>query len=128
MEINKELMTALDSIESKLSAFAAKSAEEGKIAGTQSAETKSALEALGTKQRELADEILQIKQRSVQRQEQTKTETWGDQFIKGTGHFRCVPLVEVEHPLCRLCRAAIDVSEDSIHLGIAGKKLRNVSQ
>jgi len=86
MDINKELMTALDSIEQKLSAFAAKSAEEGKIAGTQSAETKSALEALGTKQRELADEILQIKQRSVQRPEQTKTETWGDQFIKGTGY------------------------------------------
>lgn len=86
MELNKELMAALDGIESKLNLFAQKSAEEGKIAGSQSAETKSALEALGTKQRELADEILQIKQRSVQRPEQTKTETWGDQFIKGTGY------------------------------------------
>ncbi|MBP8789685.1 MAG: phage major capsid protein [Azonexus sp.] len=86
MEINKELMTALDSIEKKLGEFAAKSAEEGKIAGTQSAETKSALEALGTKQRALADEILEIRQRSVQRPEQTKTETWGDQFIKGSGY------------------------------------------
>lgn len=86
MELNKELMAALDGIESKLNLFAQKSAEEGKIAGSQSAETKSALEALGTKQRELADEILQIKQKAVQRPEPVAAESWGQQFIKGGGY------------------------------------------
>ena len=86
MELNKELMAALDGIESKLNLFAQKSAEEGKIAGSQSAETKSALEVLGTKQRELADEILQIKQKAVQRPEPVAAESWGQQFIKGGGY------------------------------------------
>lgn len=86
MDINKELMATLDGIEQKLTDFAAKSAEEGKIAGAQSAETKSALEALGTKQRELADEILAIKQRGVQQPDAPKVEGWGAQFIKGAGY------------------------------------------
>ena len=86
MDVNKELMAMLDGIEQKLNDFSKKSAEEGKIAGTQSAETKSALEALGTKQRELADEILAIKQRGVQQQETTQVSTWGEQFVKGAGY------------------------------------------
>ena len=64
-EALEPVMKALDGLEAKLASFSNKADEEFKAAGSVSAETKSALEALGIKQREMADEILLLKQKGV---------------------------------------------------------------
>ena len=77
------VMKAVESIEAKIAAFAAKAEAEAKSAGTVSADTKAAIDGLGLKQRELADEILQLKQRGIAMPGQSKlVEGWGDQFVK----------------------------------------------
>ena len=78
-----QVMKAIESIEGQLDAFATKSAEEIKAVGKTSTDTAAAIEQLGIKQREFADELLQLKQRGTSIDGQSdKTETWGDQFIK----------------------------------------------
>jgi HK97 family phage major capsid protein len=78
-----ELVTkALDNIEKQLDAFATKADIEAKI-GSVSADTKAAIEGLGTQQRELADRLIQIEQRATQQNSGggNKPDTWGSQFI-----------------------------------------------
>jgi HK97 family phage major capsid protein len=76
-------MKACEAIEAQLVKFAEKSEAEIKAVGTQSADTKSAIEGLSTKQRELADRILQIEQKGSASNDQPKpAETWGEQFTK----------------------------------------------
>jgi HK97 family phage major capsid protein len=77
-----ELITkSLDNIESQLAKFADKADMEAKL-GTVSKDTQAAIEAIGIKQRELADEILAIKQRGVDMQEAAPEITsWGKQFV-----------------------------------------------
>ena len=53
----QSVMTAVEGIEAKINAFAAKAEAEAKAAGSVSTDTKNAIDALGIKQRELADEI-----------------------------------------------------------------------
>lgn len=73
----------LEGIEAKMAAFADKASGEIKDIGKISTDTQTALENIGIKQRELADELLQIKQRGASQAEETKTDpTWGEQFIK----------------------------------------------
>lgn len=71
-----------ESIEKKLEALDKKAEAEAKTAGEQSVETKNAIEALGTKQRELAEQLLNLEQRRTAQGGDTKREGWGDQFIK----------------------------------------------
>jgi HK97 family phage major capsid protein len=79
----QSVMTAVEGIEAKINAFATKAEAEAKAAGTVSTDTKNAIDALGIKQRELADEILQLKQRGIAMPNQGgNVESWGEQFVK----------------------------------------------
>ena len=77
------VMKACEAIEAQLVKFADKTEAELKNAGSTSADTKAAVDGLSIKQRELADRILQIEQKSTQKQdEKPAADSWGDQFIK----------------------------------------------
>lgn len=81
-----KVMSLLDGIETKMAKFAEKAELEAK-AGTISAETKSAIESLGSKQKELADEILILKQRNVADADETASaKAPGDLFVKSDGY------------------------------------------
>ncbi len=78
-QINK----SLDRIEADLKAKAEKADAEIKDLGKVSIDTKTALENIGIKQRELADELLALKQRQTAPGTEEKTDdSWGAQFIK----------------------------------------------
>lgn len=80
--MSEQIMKALDGLEAQLKTFAEKADAEFKATGKESADTKAAIEGLGIKQRELADEILALKQRSVQMdEEKPELTSWGKQFI-----------------------------------------------
>lgn len=75
------IMKSLDNIEAKMNSFSEKATEEIKTLGKVSKDTETALEALGVKQRELADEIQHLKQRQTAPDEEKKAdESWGAQF------------------------------------------------
>lgn len=61
--MSEELLKGLEKIEASLKAQAEKADAEFKAIGKVSTDTQAAIDTLGVKQRELADEILQIKQR-----------------------------------------------------------------
>lgn len=76
-------MKACEAIEAQLVKFAEKTEAEIKATGSQSADTKSAIEGLATSQRELADRLLQIEQKGgAQNDHETKVDSWGEQFTK----------------------------------------------
>lgn len=83
---NIELVTkALDNIEKKMEQFSQKADEEIKATGKIAADTKAAIDNLGTQQREMADRLLQLEQRGTQQQDgDAKAEAWGQQFTKST--------------------------------------------
>lgn len=81
-----DLMKALGGIEQKLAAFEEKAKGEIKTVGAMSTETKNAIEAISIKQREFADELLALKQRGALPQNETKTDGWGDQFVKADAY------------------------------------------
>lgn len=76
------IQKGLDSIESKIAEFATKAKAETEAVGKVAHDTAAAIEGLGIKQRELADEILQLKQRGALQVENKQAEGWGDQFVK----------------------------------------------
>lgn len=81
------VMKKLDGIEDALKAQADKAEAEIKALGKSSKDTETALENLGIKQRELADELLQIKQKqTAPAAEGEKISSWGEQFIKSAGY------------------------------------------
>lgn len=78
-----QIMKAVEGLETKLASFAEKAEQEAKNAGTVSKDTQAAIDGLGIKQRELADEILQLKQRGVQMPgDEPKMTSWGKQFVE----------------------------------------------
>lgn len=78
-----QVMKACEAIEQQLIKFAEKTEAEIKAAGSQSADTKAALEGLELKQRELADEILQLKQRgALDKDDEPAAKSWGEQFVQ----------------------------------------------
>jgi HK97 family phage major capsid protein len=80
------VMKALDAIEVKLQDFSTKAEAEAKSNGKVSIDTQAALDAIGIKQREFADEIVQLKQRQTAPGNEEKTETMGEQFTKSDGY------------------------------------------
>jgi HK97 family phage major capsid protein len=80
--MSEAIMKALDSVEAKLVAMSTKAEGEAKTLGQVSADTKTALEAIGTQQRELADRLTQIEQKGSAQPEVKADETWGGQVIK----------------------------------------------
>lgn len=61
--MSETILKALESVEAKLSAMSAKADGEAATIGKISADTKTALDAIGIQQRELADRLLQIEQK-----------------------------------------------------------------
>ncbi len=76
------LMKSMDGIESKLKDMATKADGEAATVGKISADTKTALEAIGVQQRELADRLLSLEQKATAQPEAKALTSWGDQFIK----------------------------------------------
>lgn len=78
------VMKTLDSLESKIGAMSAKADGEMKELGAVSADTKAALDTLGTQQRELADRMLSLEQRGFagDKHEPAGDESWGAQIVK----------------------------------------------
>jgi HK97 family phage major capsid protein len=82
-QINK----SLDRIEADFKAKADKAEAEVKGLGKVSVDTKTALDNIGIKQRELADDILAIKQKQTAPAAETKAdESWGAQFVKNASY------------------------------------------
>ena len=80
--MSEAVLKALDSVEAKLKAMSEKAEGEFATVGKTSADTKTALDAIGVEQRTLADRLLQIEQRGQAPAGEKADESWGAQFIK----------------------------------------------
>lgn len=77
------VMKSLEKLEGTLAAMSAKADGELATVGKVSADTKTAMEALGVQQREFADRLLQLEQKGLAQSPAEKTdESWGGQLIK----------------------------------------------
>lgn len=76
------VMKAVEAIEDKIVKFAEKTEAEVKATGSQSVETKNAIDALGIEQRVIADRLVALEQKAVASPEVKKDDSWGEQFIK----------------------------------------------
>jgi HK97 family phage major capsid protein len=86
----EQVMKGLDGIESKLKAMDDKAVGELATLGKVTADTKTAIDNLGTQQRELADRLLQLEQKGLlQGREGDESNKGGDsvgqQFVKASG-------------------------------------------
>ena len=83
-----DVMKAVGGIEAQLKAFADKASEEIKVAGSQSVETKNAVEKLGQAQHEFAQRLVAIEQAkgSPIDKDGNKVDDWGQQFVKAAGY------------------------------------------
>lgn len=81
------LMKSLDSIELKLKGMSEKAEGELTTLGKVTADTKTALDKIGTDQRELADRLLLLEQKGSSKNDQDPAaETWGQQFTKSESY------------------------------------------
>lgn len=80
--MSEAILKALDGVEAKLKAMSDKADGEAATVGKISTDTKTALDAIGVQQRELADRLLSVEQKSTAPKEENKVSTWGEQFIK----------------------------------------------
>jgi HK97 family phage major capsid protein len=81
--MSEAILKALDSVEAKLASMSAKADGEAITVGKISSDTKTALDAIGIQQRELADRLLQIEQKGTQRKENEPAgQSWGEQLVK----------------------------------------------
>ncbi len=80
--MSEAILKALDAVEAKLNAMSNKADGEAQTVGKISADTKTALDAIGIQQRELADRLLSVEQKATAQPEQPKISSWGEQFIK----------------------------------------------
>lgn len=79
----ENVIKALDGVEKNLAAMAEKADAQVRESGKVASDTANALEAIGTKQRELADRLVQIEQKgSDAGDDQPAVTSWGQQFIK----------------------------------------------
>ena len=78
---------SIERIEGAIAKFAEKAEAEAKVNGKASEDTKTALENLGTQQREFADRLLQIEQKGVKMEKpEEQDDSWGSQFTKSAGY------------------------------------------
>jgi HK97 family phage major capsid protein len=80
--MSEAILKALDSVEAKLAAMSTKADGEAATVGKISADTKTALDAIGIQQRELADRLTQMEQKATAQPEEKGVSSWGEQFIK----------------------------------------------
>jgi len=77
------IMKSLETVERNLAAMSTKADGEMQTLGKVTADTKAALDNIGTQQRELADRLTTLEQKGVLRPEGEKAEDgWGAQFVK----------------------------------------------
>jgi len=83
---SEAVMRMLDGVEKSLADFQTQAKRELQEAGRVSVEVKNALDTIGLKQRELADEILLLKQKGVSDGNHSPSNAagWGAQVIKNT--------------------------------------------
>lgn len=63
--MSDQIIKALESVEAKLAAMSEKADGEAATLGKVSTDTKTALDAIGVQQRELADRLLQMEQKAT---------------------------------------------------------------
>lgn len=81
------IMKSLEKVEANLATMSEKADGELKSLGKVTADTKTALDSIGTQQRELADRLTQLEQKGVLRPEGEKTDDgWGHQFTKSESY------------------------------------------
>lgn len=81
------LLKAIEGIENTLKTHSDKADGELKTLGKVSADTKTALDNIGTQQRELADRLLQLEQKGVVQPGGDKAaDSWGQQLIKASSY------------------------------------------
>lgn len=81
------ILKACEGIEAKLKSTSEKADGELATLGKVTADTKTAMETLGTEQRVLADRILQLEQKGTTHDGGGKpADTWGSQIIKAKGY------------------------------------------
>jgi HK97 family phage major capsid protein len=79
----EQVMKGLEALEARLKGMSDKADGELSTLGKVSADTKAALESLGTQQRELADRLMGLEQKGAAPAGQAdQAETWGSQFVK----------------------------------------------
>jgi len=79
------VLANIDKVEKKLASMSEKADGELATLGKVSADTKAALDTIGTQQRELADRLLQLEQKGLTQAPETKAdESWGGQLIKAS--------------------------------------------
>ena len=77
------IMKMLDGLEAKLKAWSDKADGEAQTLGKVSADTKTALDAIGIQQRELADRLQSLEQKGTQRKDdEPSNPSWGEQLVK----------------------------------------------
>lgn len=82
MELS-DVTKALDGIEQKLTFFSEKAEADKKLNGQVSEDTKKAIDNLGVKQREMAEELIQLKQRGAMTgDDMADSGTIGSEFTK----------------------------------------------
>jgi HK97 family phage major capsid protein len=80
--MSEAILKALDQVEAKLKAMSDKADGEAVTVGKISSDTKTAIDAIGIQQRELADRLLNIEQKATAQPESKEVSSWGEQFIK----------------------------------------------
>ncbi len=76
-----DVMKGIGALEAKLNSYAEKAEQEIKAAGSVSVETKNAISALGTQQREIADRLLSLEQKQgAPRGNEGAVQTMGAEF------------------------------------------------
>ena len=84
--MSEAILKALDAVEAKLTAMSTKADGEFATVGKVSADTKTALDAIGVEQLVLADRLTQIEQKGTAQAETKADESWGAQFVKDTSY------------------------------------------
>jgi HK97 family phage major capsid protein len=80
--MSEAILKALESVEAKLAAMDTKASGEMQTIGKVSADTKTAIDAIGVEQRVLADRLVQLEQKTSAQPEAKAGESWGEQFVK----------------------------------------------
>jgi len=79
------VLANIDKVEKKLATMSEKADGELATLGRVSADTKAALDTIGTQQRELADRLLQLEQKGLTQAPEVKAdESWGGQLVKAS--------------------------------------------
>lgn len=85
--MSEAIMKSLDAIEAKLTKFDEQASEQKKALGHVSDNVEQALKKFGDDQREMADRLLSIEQKtSAKSENEAKEVSWGDQLVKSASY------------------------------------------